>query len=399
MSTGTSTKTRLLVSGICAIALTGASVQVAEAATNYRSIAAISVRYSDTPPGKAVSLDDARRATFSDSSSPKQVFSRATGGQIEYIGIKNRAGGDVFGTWTLPMATPRGDACDDFTSAIQKQAHYVALWLAAIAHGVDLSGYNNLVVYTPSLPSCEISGFAQFNTQAAYVSKEEPLSAMAAVATHEVGHTWTLPHAGIMNCEGAQFVAGTKCSVDPYGDPFDMMGSSRTAASTLQPMQAFSLARLRALPASQIQTVPAGTEGTFRLTKTSQPADVGGSRLIMIPRARPAAYLPAASCQVGTLGSCTEPIGFQNLSIEVREQGVVFHMTAATTATNRTTLLRNDQGFRESWTGETMTDPATGVRIQVHDRDNTGATIVLSKPSAANLVSAAKAAAPSDRSR
>ena len=397
MSQGIRIGARLLAGGIVAASLAAASAVTAQAATNYRTLAAITVRYNNTPVSASVSLADARRATFTETGSPAELFNRVTHGQRQFIGLRDRAG-DVFGTWTLPMAAPTVEICNSFSARVSANAHLVALWLAALANGVDLSSYNNVVVFTPTLPGCGAGGFADFNGQAAFVAKESPVAAMAAVASHEVGHTFTLSHAGKLECKGPQFAPGSTCEIDPYGDDFDMMGSSRIVAGGADPLQAFSLARIQARPAGQIQTIAAGTGGTFRLTGIGQ-ATGEGIKLLMIPRQRPAALLPVAQCVHALAGACASPFGYQNLTIEAHSQGVLFHLTAATTATNMTTLLRNDQGYKESYVGESLTDPATGVRITVTDRSNGGATVVLSKQSASALARATESSAAVQRAR
>jgi hypothetical protein len=68
---------------------------------------------------------------------------------------------------------------------------------------------------------------------------------------HELGHNFTLLHAGSLGCTGQ--VIGGSCSVTEYGDPFDIMGNIGTMH-----FNAMQKSHLNWIPASSVKTHSSG---------------------------------------------------------------------------------------------------------------------------------------------
>ncbi|MEP6610055.1 MAG: Ig-like domain repeat protein [Burkholderiaceae bacterium] len=91
---------------------------------------------------------------------------------------------------------------------------------AATAAGYNLSNYTNKFYVMPFNSSCGWAGAAYVGSP--YLAWSNGYNSVQ-VYTHEMGHNFTLHHAGSLNCGAQTLSAG--CSVAEYGDPFDAMGN------------------------------------------------------------------------------------------------------------------------------------------------------------------------------
>jgi hypothetical protein len=97
---------------------------------------------------------------------------------------------------------------------------------AAVAHGVDISLYTNIVYAFPYNSGCAWSGLGympgteSFNNGAMRTS----------IVAHELSHNFGVHHASSLNCteNGARVALSTSCTTSEYGDPFDVMGMGMT---------------------------------------------------------------------------------------------------------------------------------------------------------------------------
>jgi len=133
---------------------------------------------------------------------------------------------------------------------------------AATAAGYSLGNYTNKFYVMPHNSACGWMGLAYLGSP--YEAWSNGYNSVQ-VYTHELGHNFTLDHAGTVNC--GTLVIGTGCSVAEYGDPFDTMGNQ--AAMHYNSMQKSLLGWL---PASSVITHTGGT-ATYSLS----PIETGGA--------------------------------------------------------------------------------------------------------------------------
>lgn len=123
--------------------------------------------------------------------------------------------GDVVGWYTLPISSA---TCDqNAIAAYGKQA--------AIAAGINVSGYNRLVYAFPSL-SCGWTGWGTYggNPSQAWINGSMSVRTVG----HELGHNFGIYHARALDC-GAE-VVGSNCSIIEYGDSWDILGQGGVVA-------------------------------------------------------------------------------------------------------------------------------------------------------------------------
>src|SRR5438132_626824 len=123
---------------------------------------------------------------------------------------------------------------------------------AATAAGYNLANYNNRFYVMPGL-SCGWAGLAYIGYP--YQAWSNAYNALW-VYGHELGHNFTLYHAGSLNCS-PQVISGS-CNVAEYGDRFDVMGNN----SSFNEQMHFNAAQksiLNWIPASSVATHTSGT--------------------------------------------------------------------------------------------------------------------------------------------
>jgi hypothetical protein len=131
---------------------------------------------------------------------------------------------------------------------------------AATAAGYVLSNYKNRYYVLPSIGACGWAGLAYIGYP--YQAWSNGYNALW-VYGHELGHNFTLWHAGSLSCSGQ--VIGGGCSVNEYGDPFDVMGNVR-------PMHFNSMQKsvLNWIPATSVKTHSSGT-ASYTLSPIESP--------------------------------------------------------------------------------------------------------------------------------
>ena len=167
----------------------------------------LNFRNDTTQPRDIASTRD---MVFTGATSVNAYFKEISFGARSLIG-KNSPDGDVYGWYTLDVDnTP----CNYSAWGTEARAK-------ATAAGVDLNGYDHIIHYFPRASSCSFSGVAQMPGRYSWIS-----GSGAQTTAHEVGHNFGVHHASTYVCtlNGARVSVGGTCTLDEYGDPFDVMG-------------------------------------------------------------------------------------------------------------------------------------------------------------------------------
>ena len=92
---------------------------------------------------------------------------------------------------------------------------------AATAAGYAVSNYQKLVYVFPKVTGCGWLGLGYVGSSGAWINGANTVL----VFGHELGHNFGMYHAGSLDCGGN--VIGGSCTSAEYGDPFNIMGSSK----------------------------------------------------------------------------------------------------------------------------------------------------------------------------
>jgi hypothetical protein len=200
-------------------------------------------------------VEHARRVLFGGDASVNTYFREASFGQT---GIT----GDVVGWFTIPER-PVDCRFEHWGRAAQAFAGF---------SGVDLRAYQHRVLVFPHVPECGWTGMAELPGSVAWINGELTVRTVA----HELGHNLGVHHASALRCteKGVPVSVGGDCSLEEYGDPFDIMGGGERHTSN------WNKARLGWLGNSNRVDVTAS--GTHALA--AQEALTSDVQLLRIPR-------------------------------------------------------------------------------------------------------------------
>ena len=134
---------------------------------------------------------------------------------------------------------------------------------AATAAGYNIANYHNRFYVLPGL-SCGWAGLAYVGYP--YQAWSNAYNVLW-VYGHELGHNFDLGHAGSLNCSPQ--VIGGGCSVNEYGDRFDIMGNNSNTNEQMH-FNAMQKAALNWIPASSVRTHTSGT-ATYTLSPLESP--------------------------------------------------------------------------------------------------------------------------------
>lgn len=225
---------------------------------NNRKVAAIVARFANYTD--AFTKDQVKTAVFGTTDKTTNTYYREVStNQLGLVGIKDPAG-DVF----------------EVTITADTSTCAYATWGASVrsaltAQGVDLSGYNNVMMFFNWVSACKWAGVGTLGTPTP--PNTVPSSQLTTwyngymdprVTSHELGHNFGAHHANAYRCtENGTPVAysaiASNCTVAEYGDYLDAMGS----AGIPRHFSVFNKLRFGFIPPSSLQTITAS--GTYSL--------------------------------------------------------------------------------------------------------------------------------------
>jgi chitodextrinase len=291
--------------------------------------------------------------------------------------------GEVFGAWTLGIAR----TCD-FDAVL------AAATAAATAHGVDVSTFAGLVVWTRDI-GCGFAGIGYLSWGRTWVTIDGAADGMI-VAAHEIGHNYGLEHAASLTCTSGSIrvTLASSCTSYDYGDPFAMMGNGWSFEPLHHADQAEALGWL-----APAEVADVGAAGTYTLVPVYGAG--AGVRLLRIPRqAALNAFAPGhwaleiRSAPPGSafdrFGSATDT-GTTGVGIRYVEDALHFYevqgMSYLVDAAPGTSTFA-DAPFVA---GATFADPGAGLTVRVDAVSGAGASVAVGDtqaPSAPGSVSA-----------
>jgi uncharacterized protein YaiE (UPF0345 family) len=168
--------------------------------------------------------------------------------------------GSIFGPYDSPL--PKG-SCEipDWTAAGEA---------IAAKDGYSRTAFDDIVIATPSDGVCPYAGIGNFGSRGVRLDGTFNVGVIA----HELGHNFSLAHAGTLACGTASI--GGSCTADQYGDPFDDMG--RTS-----PPRHYSAVHKRMLgwlPDDETTTVASGAQTVA--VSASEQRSVGSTQLVVV---------------------------------------------------------------------------------------------------------------------
>lgn len=191
-----------------------------------RTVAVLFLNFlNDT--SQPIPIEQARRRTFTDSTSANAYYQQVSGGRLKLTGIQ-RSDGDIFGYLTLP-----------FTNANCTDTRLVSEWQPAARslasqNGINLSLYHHVIyVFPQDLPGCAAGAFADYGRIGSNATGETTATLKGSTAfrendstvTHEIGHNLGLNHSGAFSdCPPEEPFENCR-KVYEYTD-FDVMGDT-----------------------------------------------------------------------------------------------------------------------------------------------------------------------------
>jgi len=222
------------------------------AVTGTKQVAVVMFNFSNNT-SQPWTYSFARGVVFDNADSVNAYYQDASYGQMSMAG-------DVFGWYTIPD-NDAGCRYTTWASLARQKASEA---------GVNLSVYQYVVFAFPSISSCGWAGLAYLPGSESWINGAMNLRVVA----HELGHNFGVHHASTQSCTsgGVRVTLSSTCTLDEYGDPFTVMGSS---SSRLH----LNWHRSQMGWLGDVQTVSAS--GTYMLA----PVELSGSaRLLRIAR-------------------------------------------------------------------------------------------------------------------
>jgi hypothetical protein len=190
---------------------------------------------------------EVRQRIFTGPGSTSAFFREESYDQLWLTGRTGNPDGDVYGWYTIDAPTA---GCPYTTWGARARE-------AAAAGGFNAADYQHVMYVFPSQPSCGWAGLAYLPGSGSWINGDLSVR----VTAHELGHNLGLHHAGSYACGAA--VISQSCTLNEYGDPFDVMGSVSRHS------HGWHLQRLGVLQDSNVQTINAS--GTYTVRSALQP--------------------------------------------------------------------------------------------------------------------------------
>jgi hypothetical protein len=272
---------------------------------------------------------------------------------------KTQSAPDVFGWLSINAATASGCDTNGWTNSART---------AASAAGIDLTGYEHVIYAMSRVPGC--SGWAGLgHMPGGWVMTNGRYGANSFVLAHELGHNFGFAHAATTRCTsgGSNVPLSSSCTVEEYGDPHDVMGGSYRLFHT----NAGNKARAGWIPALNLAEVRATGDFTLLPLETSST----GKQVLRVVRPSGEPFFV----------EFRRPFGFDGFaSTSPAVRGVSVRMSAAA-GSPRTKLLDMtpaSASFDDAalLSGQTFTDPDSGIRLQVTSATESEARVRVTFP-------------------
>lgn len=295
-----------------------------------------------------ITADQARSLVFTGgSSSANGYYQAVTWNKMSLIG-KLRSDGDVYGWYTINYSNT---TCDP-------QNWMTAAKAAAQSAGVDLSGYDNIIMMFPYSSSCNWSGMAEVSGTNSWLNGGPQVPTIV----HELGHNYGLMHASTESCtnNGQTVTISSTCTYSEYGDPYDPMGFGGFFH-----FNNYNKGRLGLYMASNTQTITAS--GTYTVAPEEQPngvislrVPVGGNYYYIEDRKN--------TDQFDFFGSNDPAVNgvFIRIAPDYSQLSHTYLLDATPSSTTDVQALP---------LGQTFTDSAHGISVKVLSIGSVGATV------------------------
>jgi hypothetical protein len=294
----------------------------------------------------------ARSTVFTATNSTNNFFQTSTFNKQSLTG-KLRSDGDIFGWYTIN--TPSSTCDTDTWTPLVKTAAQNA--------GVDLSGYDNIIMVFPYVGTCGWSGLGELSGINTWI--DGAVNFANHPIAHELGHNYGLMHASTEDCTGTgnQRVAiSSTCTVSEYGDAFDPMGNL-----AFHHFNNYNKGRLGLYAPSNTQTVSAS--GTYTILPQEQTTN--GVIALRIPENNKFYYLEYRT-------SADAYDSFTN--IDTVDKGVSIRIGSDYSQLDYTYLLDGTLGNtnptdRALPVGQTFTDSTLGISVKTLSVGSSGASV------------------------
>ncbi len=165
-----------------------------------------------------------QKMIFTGSESVKAYYQEASFKQLILGGKNNPDTGDVYGWFTIPYENTYCEPNGRLSTSLWR----LAVNDAALAAGIDLSGYDHYIYIFPQTSACGWQGLAQIGGSISMINAD-PFNFSTGTVAHELGHNFGTHHANSYTCnDGRQRVAlSPYCQYKEYGDIFDVMGTTK----------------------------------------------------------------------------------------------------------------------------------------------------------------------------
>ncbi|MEA2538508.1 MAG: hypothetical protein QOF11_2742 [Chloroflexota bacterium] len=285
--------------------------------------------------------------------------------------------GDVFGWYTI--AASKASCADPFSWGTKARA-------AAVAAGVDLSSYTNVVYAFPRAASCQWAGLGEMPGSRSWNNGAFVLRVVA----HELGHNFGVHHASSLSCTsgGSRVSLSSTCTSSEYGDPFTVMGGSSSAHD-----HATHLGQFGWLPASEIRTV--GPGGPYELGSVLD-GPAGSDRLLSIARGNGTWFYLDLRSAHGTFFdnfSSSAP-AVNGVTIRISPDAPSPSWSVVQTQLVDTTPTTATYADAPLAVGQVLTDPVSGLRITTLSAGSGTATVSVVDPVAPGPPSSLQATTP-----